>query len=368
MTRRILTRSVVVGAAASALVALAGCATSDDTAPISADADTGSATSAERCAENEAAGTITFLTGYQYQASASILEIVAADELGYFDDLCLDVEIQPGTGDTGQNTQLVASDQVQFTAVSQQNLLQAYDTGIALRGISSYSNVGLEILMTMPEVTDLAELDGTILGHKGGLPQAVEAMLDEAGADVDSLQQVVVGYDPSILPRGQVDSLTGFISNEPNLLAASGEDVTVWRPYDYGVPSSLGALAVNPMFADEHPTVVEDFLRASFHAFEHCEDNAEECVGYTAELSGEGYDVDHNVNIWTTESEIVRESQREGANLGAIDEENVMAIVDMLNGFALLENDISEDEALGLFDTSYVEAIFADGELIWPAP
>ncbi|GHH74835.1 ABC transporter substrate-binding protein [Promicromonospora soli] len=365
MTPRILTSSVVVGAAATALVALAGCATGDDTAAAS---DAGSAISAERCAENEAAGTITFLTGYQYQASASILEIVAADELGYFDALCLDVEIQPGTGDTGQNTQLVASDQVQFTSVSQQNLLQAHDTGIDLRGISSYSNVGLEILMTMPEVTDLAELDGTILGHKGGLPAAVEAMLDEAGADVDSMQQVVVGYDPSILPRGQVDSLTGFISNEPNLLTASGEDVTVWRPYDFGVPSSLGSLAVNPAFADEHPGVVEDFLRASFHAFEYCEANAEECVGYTAELSGEGYDVDHNVNIWTTETEIVRESQRDGANFGAIDEENVVAIVDLLNGFSLLENDISEDEALGLFETSYVDAIFADGELIWPAP
>jgi putative hydroxymethylpyrimidine transport system substrate-binding protein len=134
------------------------------------------------------------------------------------------------------------------------------------------------------------------------------------------------------------------------------------------VPSSLGALAVNPAFADEHPTVVEDFLRASFHAFEYCEENAEECVGYTEELSGAGYDVDHNVKIWTTESEIVRESQPDGANLGAIDEENVLAIVDMLNGYSLLENDISEDEALGLFDPSYVDTIFADGQLIWPAP
>jgi putative hydroxymethylpyrimidine transport system substrate-binding protein len=364
---RLRTRSVVLGAATTALVvALTGCAAGDDTASASGDA--GSAVSAERCAENEAAGAITYLTGYQYQASASILEIVAAKELGYFDDLCLDVEIQPGTGDTGQNTQLVASDQVQFTSVSQQNLLQAYDTGIELRGISSYSDVGLEVLLTMPEVTDLTQLDGTTLGHKGGLPPAVQAMLDEAGADVGSLQQVVVGYDPSILPRGQVDSLTGFISNEPNLLAAAGEDVTVWRPYDFGVPSSLGALAVNPEFADEHPTVVEDFLRASFHAYEYCEENAEECVGYTEELSGEGYDVDHNVKIWTTESEIIRESQPDGANLGAIDEENVLAIVDMLNGYSLLEKDISEDKALGLFDPSYVEKIFADGELIWPAP
>ncbi|WP_353807638.1 ABC transporter substrate-binding protein [Agromyces sp. SYSU T00194] len=368
MSRRTVTRAgIALAGATAALVALAGCATEESAADDTADSGT-AAISAERCAENEAAGSITFLTGYQYQASASILDVVAAEELGYFDDLCLDLEIQPGTGDTGQNTQLVASDQVQFTSVSQQNLLQAYDTGIELVGISSYSNVGLEILMTMPDIEDLSDLDGTILGHKGGLPPAVQAMLDEAGADVDSMQQVVVGYDPSILPRGQVDSLTGFISNEPNLLAAAGEDVTVWRPYDYGVPSSLGAFAANPEFAAEFPTVVEDFLRATFHAFEYCEDNAEECVGFTAELSGEGYDVDHNVNIWNTEAAIVRESQPEGAALGAIDTENVVAIVDMLNDYSLLANDLPEDVALGLFDTSFVEAISADGELVWPAP
>lgn len=367
MSRTVTRPVVALAGAAAALLAFTACA-AEDTSATEADASESTAISAERCAENEAAGAITFLTGYQYQASASILDVVAASELGYFDDLCLDVEIQPGTGDTGQNTQLVASDQVQFTSVSQQNLLQAYDTGIELVGISSYSNVGLEILMTMPEIEDLADLDGTILGHKGGLPPAVAAMLEEAGADVDSMQQVVVGYDPSILPRGQVDSLTGFISNEPNLLAAAGEDVTVWRPYDYGVPSSLGAFAANPEFAAEHPTVVEDFLRATFHAFEYCETAAEECVAFTADLSGEGYDVDHNVNIWNTEAEIVREAQPEGTNLGAIDTDNVLAIVAMLNDFSLLENDISDDTALGLFDPSFVDAIFADGELVWPAP
>src|SRR3546814_6873415 len=205
---------------------------------------------------------------YYYQASSSTLETVAADELRYFDDLCLHVVNQPGTGETGQNTQLLASGQVTFTGVAQQEVISAQQNCIDILGISAYSNVGLEVLMTRPEVTDLADLDGTILGHKGSMPVTVQAMLAEAGADLDTIEQVVVGYDPSILTRGQVDSLTGFISNEPNLLAAAGEDVTVWRTYDYDVPGSLGALAVNPEFADEHHTAVEDFLRATFHASE----------------------------------------------------------------------------------------------------
>src|SRR3546814_5784967 len=96
---------------------------------------------------------------YYYQASSSTLETVAADELGYFDDLCLDVVIQPGTGETGQNTQLLASGQVTFTGVAQQEVISAQQNGIDILGISAYSNVGLEVLMTRPEVTDLADLD-----------------------------------------------------------------------------------------------------------------------------------------------------------------------------------------------------------------
>lgn len=364
-TRIILRTTGTAIAAVAAAVSLVACSGTAD-AESEAHDDIGSAISADRCALNEAAGPVTFLTGYQYQASASILEILAADQLGYFDDLCMDVEIQPGTGDTGQNTQLVASDQVQFTSVSQQNLLQAQDTGIDIVGISSYSNIGLEVLMTGPDITDLTQLDDTILGHKGNLPPAVEAMLDNAGVDVSSVQQVVVGYDPSVLTRGQVASLTGFISNEPNLLEAMGEEVTVWRPYDLDVPSSLGALAVNPAFAEEHPTAVEDFLRASFHAFEYCEENSEECVGYAEEISGEGYDVEHNLKIWQTEVDIIRDGQV--GDLGAIDTANVEAIAEMLDGYSLLESPLTGEEALTHFRPEFVEAIHDDGMLVWPAP
>lgn len=359
-------RAVTAGFGALALmVGLAACSADDTTETADA---AGSAISEDRCALNEEAGGITFLTGYQYQASASILEIIAAEELGYFDALCLDVEIQPGTGDTGQNTQLIAADTVQFTAVSQQDLLLAADNGIEMVGISSYSTVGLDILMTGPDVTDLADLDDTILGQKGSLPASVKAMLDAAGADVSSMQQVTVGYDPGVLPRGQVDSLTGFISNEPNLLEATGDEVTVWKPSDYDVPASLGALAVNPKFAEEHSTAVEDFLRATLRAFDYCGENGEECVSFAAELSGEGYDPEHNLKVWQTEFDIIAENRVDGVNLGAIDTANVVALYEMLDGYEMLSSDLTEDDAVALFDTGFIESIYADGSLVWPAP
>ena len=369
------TRAALAAAAVAAIaLGLGACSSGSDAGTASGSstpgAGTGSAISAERCAENEAAGPITFLTGYNYQASASILEVIAADELGYFDDLCLDVTIQPGTGDTGLSNQLLAAGQVQFAAVSQQDVITAQDNGVDVKGISSYSDAGLEILMTETSVKDLKELDGTILGQKGNLPVTVEAMLAEAGADVASIQQVTVGYDPSVLPRGQVNSLTGFISNEPALLEAAGDEVTVWRPYDYDVPGSLGALAVNPAFADENPTAVEDFLRGSFHAFEYCADeaNSAECVDFAATLAGDTYDAAHNAQVWATEVGVIDETKTAGTALGTIDLANVDAIAELLNEYDILSAPLDTADAESYFDPSFVEAISDGDQIVWPAP
>ncbi len=346
----------------AALTALSITACSGPDEPAAA---TTSVISAERCAENKAAGKITYLSGYQWQASASILEYVAAKKLGYFESHCLDVAMQPGTGDTSQNTKLLASGQVTFSPVSQQDVLSANANGIKVTGVSAYSNVGLEVLMTKTDVTDLKQLDGTTLGQKGAMPIGVRAMLAQAGANYDSIKQVVVGYDPSILPRGQVKSLTGFISNEPNQLKKANTPVKVWRPYDYQVPGSLGAMAVNPEFAAKHPSAVQDFLRAGLHAFEYCERNGAECVKAAADLTGAGYDEEHNLAIWQTEVGVVRETLKAGTPLGTIDTANVASLVTLLNTYG--GTSIDGAGATAVFDPSFVTAIHSGATLVWPA-
>lgn len=362
-------RLIVGGLSLTVLaIGLVGCA-----ADAGGAESTGSAISDERCAQNEAAGTIEYLSGYQFQSSASILEYIAADKLGYFDDLCLDVELKPGSGDTAQNTKMLASGQATVAAVSEQDLIQAQANGIDIEGISSYSNAGLDILMTNPDITDLTQLDGQVVGHKGYVPASVQAMMIAAGVDWDSLTLVKQGYDPSVLPRRQDDlaALTGFVSNEPNLLAASGDEVTVWQPVDYDVPSSLGAMAVNPAFAEEHPTAVEDVLRAVLHAYDYCsasDENAAECVGYAAELSGATYDEEQNLKIWQSEVQVAADNPTPGQPFGGIDPDNVGALVDMLHEFGIVSDDITAEDANAWFDNSYIEAIYDGDALIWPAP
>ncbi|WP_028660030.1 ABC transporter substrate-binding protein [Nocardioides insulae] len=355
----------LAGAAALALpfALLAGCGGDEEDSGA-----TGGAVSAERCSDNEAAGTITYLTGYHYQASASILEVMAAEDLGYFDDLCLDVEIQPGPGDTSQNAKLVASGQVQLTGLSQQDVISANANGLAITGISSYSNSGLDVLMTGTDVTELTQLDGATIGHKGWMPIAVQGMLEKAGVDYGSLKLVKVGYDPTVLTRGQVDGLTGFVSNEPNQLARAGEEITVWQPSDLDVPGSLGAFSANPDFLAEHPTAAQDFLRASFKAFQYCaeENNVEECIDIQGEYAGAESDPEHETDVWTTESEVAAEDPLP-VRWGGIDTANVRQLATLITTYA--GQQIAPADAVADFDPSVAEAVVDEsGKVIWPAP
>jgi NitT/TauT family transport system substrate-binding protein len=354
-------------------VAVAGCnanSGSESSAPAGVH---GSAISDKRCAENAAAGKITYLSGYQYQSSVSILEYVAASKLGYFKDLCLDVALQAGTGDTAQNTKLLASGKAKVSAVAEQDIIQAKANGIDIKGISSYSNAGLDILMTNKDITELSQLDGKVVGHKGYVPAAVESMLVKAGVQWNSLKLVKEGYDPSVLPRkqGGLEALTGFISNEPNQLKAAGKPVTVWKPVDYDVPSSIGAMAVNPAFAEAHPHAVEDILRAALHAYAYCSANDKQtaqCVGYAAKLSGPTYDKKLNETIWKTETNYVAENPTPGEPLGGVDPGNVSKIVFMLQHFKIVKPEVTPQVAEEWFESSFIRNIYSGDKLIWPAP
>ncbi len=360
--------------ALTATVLLVGLAACSSGGSASASGSASGAISAARCAENKAAGKITYLSGYYFQASASILEYVAASKLGYFADECLNVALEPGNGDTSQLSKLLASGRADVAALAEQDLIQARANGVDVEGISSYSDAGLDVLMTGSDITRLTQLDGKTVGDKGYFPAAVEAMLIKSGVNFGSLHVVKEGYDPTVLPRhaGGLEALTGFVSNEPNQLKEAGYKVTVWQPVKYGIPSSLGAMAVNPAFAAAHPSALQDILRAALHAYAYCSASAAhvaQCVGYAAALSGgTTYNTRLNTAIWDTETSVVTANPTPGQPLGGISLANVAAITAMLHQFSIVPASVTAATAEGWFDDAYIKAIYRGDTLTWPAP
>ncbi|PZU39912.1 MAG: nitrate ABC transporter substrate-binding protein [Microbacterium sp.] len=343
---------------------LTACA-SGSTEPAASTTPASDLISAERCAANEAAGPITFLTSFNYVASAGLLDVVTAMEKGLFADLCLDVSIEPGSN----NAQLVSAGTAQLAGVgSPSDVMVAIDNGADISGIATYGNTPAIMLMTNDDVTSLSDLSGVTAGYKGAVPPQISAMLSADGVDPSTLEWVSVGYDATILPSGQVQALTGYKSNEPLVLASQGYDITQWDPADYGIESAFNTQIVNNTFKEEHPTAVEDFLRASLYAYtwiNESDENLDEALSYAEALSEAGYDLDLSRQRWETEVELINESQPADLPIGGQSATQWTPEADMLVEYELVGAAPDPESAI---DTSFIEAIYDGSTLIWPAP
>ena len=115
----------------------------------------------ERCAANKAAGTITYLSSFDFAAAASILDVVVAKDRGYFDDMCLNVSIKPGFSTS--NYALVAGGQGQMSSAGSYTEILNYSKGGAkFEAVADYGKTPIEALVVRADspITTLQDLKG----------------------------------------------------------------------------------------------------------------------------------------------------------------------------------------------------------------
>jgi ABC-type nitrate/sulfonate/bicarbonate transport system substrate-binding protein len=352
--------AVLFGAAAillGSLVGLSGGPSASAATPLISPA---------RCAENKAAGTITFVTGFEFEATVGTIDPVAAAADGLYKDLCLSVSIKPGTGNPSPTAQTVAAGKATIAELGgASDVITTNANGIDTDAIAMYGNVNAIELITMSSITNLKQLEGKTLGYKGSMPPEITAMLVKAGVDVKKIKEVGVGYDPTILPRGQVQALTGYKSNEVPTLEADHYKIRTWDPDSYGIKGTFNSLVANPAFAAAHPTAVEDFLRATFEAYKSCETNSTLCLSALAKQSQTGFDTASNKARWVVESGLVDHSLLPGKGLGAETVAQYTPELNLLLADKLIPHTVNLSKVV---TPQYVNAIERGGKLIWPAP
>ncbi len=266
MTRR-APRAVVV-----AVVALAACggdgASTDTTSPgVVSPVVAGAPFPTDRCAANRAAGPITYLTGFDFAAAASIVEVLVADDRGYFDELCLDVEVRASF--TTQNYPEIAAGKAQFASGG--SFSEMVDYALAndapFVAVAIEGKTGIDALIVKDgAAASLEDLRGTTIGVKGKITPSVAAMLLGAGLREGEDYETVLldGFDPTAhIAVPNIVGFPGYKSNEPNQLTAAGIPHQVFDPADYGIPGSFGVLVSNADWIAAHPTAAQDFLRAA---------------------------------------------------------------------------------------------------------
>ncbi len=354
----------VAGATAATLL-LGACSSGGPAPADEGSLPEGAIVDAETCARNQAAGTITYISGYGYSASAGQLDVFLADELGYFDDLCLDVEIN-ASGANGQ--QLVSSGQAQFTALgSAADVMLAAANSRNLTAVATYGTEPPFSIFANEKITSLTDLEGASLGYFINLTPVASAMLDNAGVDVSKVEMVkMTNYDPTVVVREQPHAIVGYASNQPQTLRAMGERFTEFFPRDFDVQGTYNVMEVNSQFLAENREVVADFMRASLKALRFCLDESDECIDILARLAEEGdqgdvFSRDLLARTWEVESEWVRTSK--GGNPG------VQTVAMWEPEYALVQKygEIRDLPAIeDMMDPDLVAGLYEGSTLIWP--
>src|SRR5262245_44997143 len=136
----------------------------------------------ERCQANRDAGKLIFMTGYDFAADAGILDVVAAEKEGYYDDMCLDVELQSGLSPA--NSAALASGTIQLADAPSfgEMVNQNVNGGADLMGFGQLGHTSITSLLVPADgpVHELADLEGKTIGIKGDLPFPIRAMLAQA--------------------------------------------------------------------------------------------------------------------------------------------------------------------------------------------
>jgi len=356
-------------------------ATTGTDAPMGTDAPTGTGAEGEpllasvdpeRCAANQEAGTITYLSSFDFAAAASIVDVVVAEASGYYDDMCLDVELAPSFATT--NYPLVAANEAQFSSAGNYTeILNNTGEGAEFVAFVNYGKTPIEALIT-PDggATDLAELDGGTIGVKGDIPPSIVAMLADAGLDRGTSYSEVLldGFDPQAHLATDIDALPVYKSNEPGQLDAAGVGYTLFDPTEAGIPGTFGILYTSASFAEEHPTAVEDFARASLKGMEDAIADPEAAVAMSIEM----IDAAGNQAFLTQEGELFRwQAELEEVLKGT--PEGPVGLIDpavfAAEYAAYVEAGVWPDGAPDdtmPYDADIAAALFGDdGLVIWPA-
>ncbi|MGD9997063.1 MAG: ABC transporter substrate-binding protein [Ilumatobacteraceae bacterium] len=379
MTRRVSAVARTPFALALIAFVFAACGGDDDegtptTAAPAAEVAAGEPFPAARCEANKAAGTITYLTGFDYAASASIVEVLVAENAGYFDALCLDVEVKAGV--SNQNYPFLASNDAQFSSGGSFSELVNYATSneATFVAMAIEGKTGIDALIVKKgEAATLDDLRGTTIGVKGAITTSVAAMLKQAGltegADYETV--LIDGFDPKVhIEIPNIVGFPGYKSNEPLQLEAAGIPFDLFDPAQYDIPGSFGILYTNRQFLTEHPTAAQDFVRASMKGLADAVADpkaaSDVALGYINAsgnamfLSPEGEEA-----RWKVESELVV-STNGSTPLGVpeptllTDEVTAYAQIGMFGG--------TVPDIAPYYDATAIQAVYdATGTVIWPS-
>ncbi|PKH04254.1 ABC transporter ATP-binding protein [Psychromonas sp. MB-3u-54] len=167
--------------------------------------------------------------------------VVIAQQLGYFKQQGLDVEIQEPT-DPSMPAKLVAANNVDLAISYQPTLIMDVAAGLPLIRSATLIAAPLNTLTVLDnnKINKLSDLKGKKIGISiaGNEEATISTMLKTQGVNYEDVEIINVGWALSAsLASGKVDAIWGGLRNfETNQLALEGIKAKSFFPEEHGVP------------------------------------------------------------------------------------------------------------------------------------
>jgi len=353
-------RKTVVSIFLFALLLLSACSGAPTAVPTEMPVETGpasvvpteAATESPTAAPAQAALIpMTFMAGYKPQANLPFVGAYVAKEKGFFEQNGLDVTIEHSPG-KGEHVQLLVAGKVQVTTMDAATVLQRRaDPGLPVVSIALIGQKGQQAFAALKDsgIKTPKDWEGKTVGYKGTPPPDLYALLNAAGADVNKVNLVNVGFDPRVLTEGQVDVYPLFKSNEPYLIQKWGYEITLWDAAEYGVPTLGLTYVASEDYLQTHASELTRFLAAALQGIAYAEAHPDEAVQIVMKYAGPETDPAHMKYMLETE---LKDAQSEHG-FGWQSAEQWQALADMLVQYQALPAGVDVNAA---FNTAIWEA------------
>ncbi len=198
----------------------------------------------------------------------------AAKELGYYRDAGLDVELverDPAMrvldSVTGGETDFGVAD----TSLVLHRLKGA--NVVALAAIYQSSPLVL-ISLAEQNIQSPGDLVGKRVMYQSNTDDAViTAMFSEYGLETNDYTFVPQNFDNYALYSGEVDAMAAYITNQPYLYLARGDQVNILNPTNYGIDFYGDMLFTRQSLVESDPEMVIAFREASLKGWQYALDH-----------------------------------------------------------------------------------------------
>jgi len=307
---------------------------------------------------NDKTDKIVFMAGFKAQANLPFAGVYVAQEMGFFAEENLKVEIRHSV--SGGTLSLLAAKEIDITTSDAATLVKTVaNQDVPLTTFALIGQVGQQSFVSLEKsnITSPKDWEGKVFGYKGSPPPEYLAILKANQVERSNIEEVRVGYNPVVLTNGDVDILAVFRSNEPNIIETKlGYPVKIWSPYDYNLPVLGLTYVTHEDILNNRSEEITKFLRAVIKALYYIVDNEEQSIEIIMKYA-QNEDESHQIYMLRSEIKDAWSPITKENGLGWMTDKQWNSFYSYLKESGVLKKDIDINK---VYTTSILDKVYND--------